>query len=104
MPRGRGVGFLSDDVNSAAKIVSNALYELHEQQALLAEPRIAALLAQSRRLGAPDGISPQEREGMLAFCEAHAAVEHVLRTELATTDTMGLSGVGGEGGPGSNLA
>ena len=102
VPRGRGVGFLSDDVNSAAKIVSNALYELHEQQPLLAEPRIASLLAQGRRLGAPDGITPQEKEGMLAFAEAHAACEHVLRTELCTTDTLGGGGAGGC--PGSNLA
>ena len=51
---------------------------------MLHDPRLQELLLSGRRLGAHE-VSARERERLLAFAEAHAALEFVHRTELASS-------------------
>ena len=83
VPRGRGVGFLKD-VDSAARVLSNALYEYHQLRPAALEPQARALFqrAQHQRdaaaLQAVRAMPDAAATRLLTFAEAHAALRHWL--------------------------
>jgi hypothetical protein len=79
LPRGRAVGFLAK-ADSAAKVLSCALYESHSLNHLLDHPTLVALLHASER-DARDALRqlPSETvDELLTLHEAHAALRHLL--------------------------
>ena len=79
LPRGRAVGFLAK-ADSAAKVLSCALYESHCLNRLLDDPTLVALLHASER-DARDALHqlPSETvDELLTLHEAHAALRHLL--------------------------
>ena len=83
VPRGRGIGFLKD-VDSAARVLSNALYEYHQLRPAALEPQARALFqrAQQQRdasaLQAVRAMPDAAAVRLLTFAEAHATLRHVL--------------------------
>ena len=79
LPRGRGVGFLTK-CDSAAKVLSCALYEACQLAPMLREPSLRHLLTVSER-EARDALNelPQPLiDDLLTLHEAHAALRHLL--------------------------
>ena len=79
MPRGRGLGWLAKP-ESAAKMLSNALYEAHQLAPLLADPALAALLGMPERdaRDALEALPGSTLEELLSLSEAHAVLRHLL--------------------------
>ena len=79
LPRGRGVGFLAK-CDSAAKVLSCALYEARQLGPMLREPSLRGLLTISEH-EARDALAelPQPViDDLLTLHEAHAAMRHLL--------------------------
>ena len=79
LPRGRGVLFLAK-ADSAAKVLSCALYEAHQLSPMLHAPSLLALLAGEER-DARDAINELPEpilDDLLTLNEAHAALRHLL--------------------------
>ncbi len=88
LPRGRGVGWLGK-CESAARILSNALYEMHNLKPLLTEPTLVSLLGASERDARDvlEQLPPETIEELLTLSEAHAALRHMICTHPDTLPT-----------------
>ena len=82
LPHSRGVGFLRD-VDSAARVLSNALYEYHRLREAALEPRLREVLQRAQRREAAAVVEVREmpaatRELLLTYAEAHAVLRRLL--------------------------
>ena len=75
LPRGESA-FLCPDARSAAKIVSNALYEHHRHSELSSHPLCANPAEVSTE--AVDALPADERAALATYVESHAALLHIV--------------------------
>mmetsp|Transcript_471 Transcript_471/g.1363 ORF Transcript_471/g.1363 Transcript_471/m.1363 type:complete len:286 (+) Transcript_471:3745-4602(+) len=83
IPRGRRIGYLCPEANSAAKVVALALYDYSAHKSLATHPAMMTLLTAHRR-GSSSRLVAGEREALLSFAEAHDALSHLLAHPAVT--------------------
>lgn len=83
VPRGRSIGYLCPEANSAAKVIALALYDYDAHKGLATHPAMVTLVTGQKR-GSASKLVQGEREALLGFAEAHAALHHILTHPLVT--------------------